>query len=201
MYGVLGSPFARWGQTGTMPERFRKDVSKMKKGIKGTIAILLTVAGMITVMAGCAPKTTPAPKEQIAISFDWDKVNGALGRYEFGKTYYLESEYMNDEKTLESVTIVNYDPDSPKAFKEVPFQILISYGRASELKPEGKEYPEPMITICLINNKTKKSFSAIYGTDGNLTEESGEWVIEEDKETKLSSLLSDALRMFGLEGQ
>ena len=173
----------------------------MKKGIKGTIAILLIAAGMVTVMAGCAPKTAPAPKEQIAISFDWDKVNGALGRYDFGKTYYLDSDYKDDEKTIESVTIVNYDPDSPNAFKEVPFQILISYGRASELKPEGKEYPEPMITICLINNKTKKSFSAIYGTDGNLTEESGEWVIEEDKETKLSSLLSDALRMFGLEGQ
>lgn len=44
MYGVLGSPFARWGQTGTMPERFRKDVSKMKKGIKGMVAVLLTAA-------------------------------------------------------------------------------------------------------------------------------------------------------------
>ncbi len=175
----------------------------MKKGIKGTIAIFVIAAGMVTVMAGCAPKAAPAPAptQQVTVDSDWDKVNGALERYDFGKTYYLDSDYKNDEKTIESVTIVNYDPDSPKAFKEVPFQILISYGRMSELKPDGKEYPNPMITICLINNKTKKSFSAIYGTDGKLAEESGDWVIEEDKEIKLSSLLGDALRMFGLEGQ
>jgi len=111
----------------------------MKKGIKGTIAVLLAAAGMVTVMAGCAPKTAPAPVQQAAIVCDWDKVNSALGRYEFGKTYYLESDYKDDEETLESVTIVNYDPTSPKAFKEVPCQILISYGRTAELKPNGND--------------------------------------------------------------
>lgn len=183
------------------PGRTRKEVSKMKKGIKGTVAILLMAAGMVTVMTGCAPKAETAPRQQVAVECDWDRINESLGRYDFGKTYYLDSDYKDDEKTIESVTIVNYNPDSPKAFKEVPCQILISYGRAAELRPDGNDYPNPMITICLINNKTKKSFSAVYGTDGKLAEESGEWVIEEDKETKLSSLLSDALNMFGLEAQ
>lgn len=175
----------------------------MKKGIKGIIAgLIITMSLGIVAATGCSAKTQPAVvTEQVTVSCDWDKVNSALEKYGFGKTFYLESDYKDEEKTLETVSIVNYDPTSVKAFREVPCQIMISYGRTTELKENGKDYPVPMITISLVDNKTKKSYSAIYGADGKLTEEEGEWVLDEDKNAKLTSLVEEAKKMFGLEAQ
>ena len=181
----------------------------MKKGIKGIIAgLIITMSLGMTAATGCSAKTAPAaPADpavttaQVTVTCDWDKVNSALEKYGFGKTFYLESDYKDEEKTLGSVSIVNYDPASVKAFKEVPCQIMISYGRTTELKENGKDYPSPMITISLVDNKTKKSYSAVYDASGKLTEEEGDWVMEEDKDAKLTSLLEEAKKMLGLEAQ
>lgn len=58
-----------------------------------------------------------------------------------------------------------------------------------------------MISISVVDNNTKKSYSAVYSVDGDLAEEEGEWVLEEDKSTKLASLFGEAEKMFGLEEQ
>lgn len=175
----------------------------MKKGIKGIIAgLIITMSLGMTAATGCSAKQAPAAAtEQVTVTCDWDNVNSALEKYDFGKTFYLESDYKDDEKAIGSVSIVNYDPASVKAFKEVPCQIMISYGRTAELKENGKDYPSPMITISLVDNKTKKSYSAVYGADGKLAEEEGDWVLEEDKATKLGALIKEAKKMFGLEAQ
>lgn len=176
----------------------------MKKGIKGIIAgLIFTMSLGMTSATGCSAKAAPAvtTTEQVTVICDWDKVNSALEKYGFGKTFYLESDYKDEETTLGSVSVVNYDPASAKAFKEVPCQIMISYGKATELKGNGKDYPSPMITISLVDNKTKKSYSAVYDTNGKLTEEEGDWVMDEDKSAKLASLLEEAVKMFGLEAQ
>ena len=176
----------------------------MKKGIKGIIAgLIITMSLGMTAAIGCSAKQAPAATatEQVTVTCDWDKVNSALDKYDFGKTFYLESDYKDDEMAIGSVSIVNYDPASAKAFREVPCQIMISYGKTTELKENGKDYPTPMITISFVDNKTKKSYSAVYGTDGKLAEEEGDWVLEEDKDTKLSTLIKEANKMFGLEAQ
>lgn len=175
----------------------------MKKGIKGIIAgLIITMSLGMVAATGCSAKTEPEHvTEQVTVSCDWDKVNSALEKYEFGKTFYLESDYKDDEKTLGAVSIVNYDPTSVKAFRKVPCQIMISYGRTTELKENGKDYAVPMITISFVDNKTKKSYSAVYGADGKLAEEEGEWVLDEDKNVKLGELVEEAKKMFGLEAQ
>ena len=128
-------------------------------------------------------------------------MNSALEKYGFGKTFYLDTDYKDEEQTLGEVSIVNYDPASVKAFREVPCQIMISYGKTTELKENGKDYAVPMITLSFVDNKTKKSYSAVYDTSGKLAEEEGEWVLEEDKNTKLGELVEEAKKMFGLEAQ
>ena len=175
----------------------------MKKGIKGIIAgLIITMSLGMMAATGCSAKTEPTTvTEQVTVNCDWDKVNSALEKYDFGKTFYLDSDYKDEEKTLGAVSIVNYDPASVKAFREVPCQIMISYGKTTELKENGKDYSVPMITISFVDNKTKKSYSAVYGADGKLAEEEGEWVLEEDKNTKLTSLVEEAKKMFGLEAQ
>lgn len=174
----------------------------MKKGIKGIIAGLIILMSIGTpALTGCAAKAETAVTEQVSVEYDWDKTNSALEKYGFGKTYYLDPDYKDDEKAAGTVSIYNYDPESPTAFKDVPCQITISYGRTEELKANGKVYPVPMITISLVDNKSKKAYSAVYGVDGRLAEETGEWVLAEDKNEKLRELMEEAVKMFGLEEQ
>lgn len=87
----------------------------MKKGIKGIIAgLIITMSLGMTAATGCSARTAPAaaPTEQVMVTCYWDKVNSALEKYGFGKTFYLESDCKDDEKTLGSVSIINYDPAS-----------------------------------------------------------------------------------------
>ena len=183
------------------PDQIRKEVSKMKRKNKGIIAgLIITMSFGMMAVTGCSAKTEPsAAVEQVMAGCDWDRVNSALEKYDFGKTFYLDQDYQDEERSFDSVSIVNYDPESVMAFKEVPCQIMISYGRTTELKAGGKDYPSPMISINLVDNKTNKSYTAVYSVDGKLSEEEGEWVIEEDKDSKLGSLLEEANKMFGLE--
>lgn len=184
------------------PFRSRKDVSEMKKGIKGIIAGLIILMSIGTpALTGCAAKAETAVTEQVSVECDWDKTNSALEKYGFGKTYYLNPDYKDDEKNAGTVIIYNYDPESRDGFREVPCQITISYGRTEELKANGKVYPVPMITISLVDNKSKKAYSAVYGVDGRLAEETGEWVLAEDKNEKLRELMEEAVKIFGLEEQ
>ena len=172
----------------------------MRKCIKKTIAGLIIVMSLgMAAVTGCSAKTETAVTEQVMVNCDWNKVNAALAKYDFGKTYYLDPDYEDEEKESGWVSIINYDPASINGFKEVPCQIMISYGTTEDLKENGKFYPVPMITISLTDNKTKNTYSAVYGADGKFAEESGEWVLAEDKDTKLGLILEDAIDMLGLE--
>ena len=151
---------------------------------------------------GCSAKKEPtAAPDQGTVAVAWDKVNSALEKYDFGKTYYLDSDYKDEETSLGTVSIVNYDPASAKGFKEVSCQIMISYGKTATLSAGGKDYEDPMITFSFVDNKSNKSYSAVYNAQGQLAEEEGEWVLEEDKSTKLASLVQEAQKMFSLEEQ
>ena len=61
----------------------------MKKGIKGIIAgLIITMSLGMTAATGCSAKQAPAATatEQVTVTCDWDKVNSALDKYDFGKS-------------------------------------------------------------------------------------------------------------------
>ena len=118
----------------------------MKKGIKGIIAgLIITMSLGMTAATGCSAKQAPAATatEQVTVTCDWDKVNSALDKYDFGKTFYLESDYKDDEKAIGSVSIVNYDPASAKAFREVPCQIMSPTERPLNSRKTARTTPPP----------------------------------------------------------
>ncbi len=174
----------------------------MNRKIKKIIAGLIIIMSLgVSAAAGCSAKTETTVTEQVTVNCNWDRVNAALKKYDFGKTYYLDPDYEEEEEESGCVSIVNYDSQSINGFKEVPYQLMISYGKTEKLNDNGKFYSDPMITVSLIDNEMKSAYSAVYGVDGLLAEESGDWMLEEDKNTKLGLLLEEAIRMYGLEEQ
>lgn len=164
----------------------------MKNHIKKSIITIALLAGlMLTGCAKTAPVTSQSTTSEVKVECEWEKINEAIGSYKFGDKYFLDEEYKDDEKSLNSVYVYNYDPDEPKAFKNVPYQITLSYGQA-----DG--YTVPVITISLVDNKSKASYSAFLDKSGTKMSEEGTWFPDEDKDVKIKALADDAKVIFGL---
>lgn len=166
----------------------------MKDHIMKTFAITAVLLAGLAI-AGCG-RSVKAETEQTAVSTvriecGWEQVNSSIGAYKFGEKYFIEKDYKDDEETMNSVYIYNYDPDEPKAFKSVPYQIMLSYGQA-----DG--YNEPVITVSLVDNKSKNTYYAIVDKNGTKMSEEGTWFLEEDKDAKVKELAGDAKTVFGL---
>ena len=166
----------------------------MKNHIMKTLVI---TAALLTglVVAGCG-RSVKTETEQSAVSTvrvecGWEQINSSIEAYKFGEKYFIEKEYKEDEEALNSVYIYNYAPDIPKAFKNVPYQIMIAYGQA-----DG--YNDPVITVSLVDNKSKNSYYAVVDKSGTKLGEEGTWFPEEDKDAKLKELVGDAKAVFGL---
>ena len=171
-----------------------KDVTHMKNHIiKSLVITVALLTGLTT--AGCS-KNENANADQTVVSTvriecGWEQVNTSIGAYKFGEKYFIEKDYKEDEVTSNSVYIYNYDPDEPKAFKSVPYQIMLSFGQT-----DG--YSDPMITVSLVDNKSKSTYYAIVDKNGTKMSEEGTWFLEEDKDSKIKDLTKDAKTVFGL---
>ena len=164
----------------------------MKNHIKKSIVTVVLLAGlMLTGCAKTAPATRSSVTSEVKVECEWEKINEAIGSYKFGDKYFLDEEYKDDEKTLNSVYVYNFDPDEPKAFKNVPYQIMLIYGQA-----DG--YTVPVITISLVDNKSKATYSAYLDKSGTKMSEEGTWFPNEDKDVKIKALADDATEIFGL---
>ena len=166
----------------------------MKDHIMKTLAITAVLLAGLAI-AGCG-RNVKAETEQtsvrtVRIECGWEQINSSIGAYKFGEKYFIEKDYKDDEETMNSVYIYNYDPDEPKAFKSVPYQIMLSYGQS-----DG--YNEPVITVSLVDNKSKNTYYAIFDKNGTKMSEEGTWFLEEDKDAKVKELAGDAKTVFGL---
>ena len=159
-----------------------------------TLAITVALLAGLSI-AGCGrsvmTETEPSAVSTVRIECGWEQVNSSIGAYKFGEKYFIEKDYKDDEETMNSVYIYNYEPDVPKAFKSVPYQIMLSYGQS-----DG--YGEPVITVSLVDNKSKNSYYAIVDKQGTKMSEEGTWFLEEDKDAKIKELAGDAKVVFGL---
>lgn len=190
-------------------------MKKTKSGRKYVVIIPMLLAGAV-LFAGWAwgSKELKEDSSDSAASLktgeysnaavDWEKVNAALSSYDFASNgYYLETEYLENEEVFNCVSVINYDDSREMAFKEVDYQLLISYGECSELNAVGTEsrtYEEPMIEISLLDNEGSGEYAVIYDSDGEAVETYGKWFLEEDQEKYLQKLWKDANEMFGLQG-
>ena len=137
-----------------------------------------------------------------SVVVDWDKVNKAIDSYDFASNgYYLESEYKENEKEWNYVMVTNYDDSRLDGFKEVEYQLSITYGECSEMNEVGNEaivYDEAMIEISLLDNSGNGEYAVIYKLNGEVVETFGEWFLSDKQEDYLQKVLNDSYEMFGL---
>ncbi|MGN0350149.1 MAG: hypothetical protein ACI4ES_00735 [Roseburia sp.] len=141
--------------------------------------------------------------EKSTVTINWDDVNKAIENYDFAaKGYYLETEYKESQKELNCVMVSNYDSSKSGGFKEVNYQLLITYGECTEMNAVGMEakvYDEPMIEISLLDNNGSGEYAVIYNRTGKEVETFGKWFLAEEKEEYLQMVFHDACEMFGLQ--
>lgn len=142
-------------------------------------------------------------RERSTVTIDWEDVNRAIENYDFAaKGYYLEREYKEDQKELNCVMVSDYDSSKSEGFKEVKYQLLITYGECMEMNAVGMEakvYEEPMIEISLLDNNGSGEYAVIYNCNGEKVETSGKWFLADEKEKYMQNVFRDACEMFGLQ--
>lgn len=142
-------------------------------------------------------------REKSTVTINWDDVNRAIKNYDFAaKGYYLESKYKENQKELNCVMVSNYDNSKSEGFKEVKYQLLITYGECTEMNAVGMEakvYEEPMIEISLLDNNGSGEYAVIYNPNGKVVETFGKWFLADEKEKYLQNVFHDACEMFGLQ--
>ncbi len=132
---------------------------------------------------------------------DWESVNEAIEKYDFeAKGYWLGSEYKEEQEEFNCVSVTNYDDSKAGAFKEVEYQLLITYGECAKLSDDSSCYEEPVIEIWLFDNQSSEHYIAIYSEEGVFMEEDGKWFPDNEKETFLNEVVYEAQSMFGLGG-
>lgn len=141
--------------------------------------------------------------EKSTVTINWDDVNRAIENYDFAaKGYYLETEYKEDQKESNYVMVSNYDSSKSGGFKEVKYQLLITYGECMEMNSVGEEakfYDEPVIEISLLDNNGSGDYAVIYNRNGKVVETYGKWFLADGKEKYLQNVFHEACEMFGLQ--
>lgn len=141
--------------------------------------------------------------EKSTVTINWDDVNRAIKNYDFAaKGYYLENEYKENQKEFNFVMVSNYDSSKSDGFKEVKYQLLITYGECTEMEAnamEAKVYDEPMIEISLLDNNGSGEYAVIYNRNGKVVETFGKWFLADEKEEYLQNVFHEACEMFGLQ--
>ena len=166
----------------------------MKHIIKTTITIiaLLYTALSLTACSSTSYKGNQSTEPAVRTRCNWETVNSSLEEYAFGGKYFLPEDYKEDEDDSNNVSVFNYDPSNASSFKDVPYQVMLSYGQT-----EG--YDEAMITVSMVDNSSSDSFTVISNAEGESVFEEGTWFLEEDKGTKVQELIDDAMTIFGLK--
>lgn len=163
--------------------------------------VVMLVAVMLGCM-GCKTDEADAPATESAMSVDWGEVNESLQQYNLSaKGYYLGDNYLEEEKESNVVMISNYAPDVADAFKEVDYQLTISYGeimRLNEIGAGDSVYDEPMIEIFFVDNGSEEYYVAVYDMTGALADEEGTWFLEDQKDEVMTEKVADSMAMFGL---
>lgn len=166
----------------------------MKHIIKTTITIiaLLYTALSLTACSSTSYKGNQSTEPAVRPRCNWETVNSSLEEYAFGGKYFLPEDYKEDEDDSNNVSVFNYDPSNASSFKDVSYQVMLSYGQT-----EG--YDEAMITVSMVDNSSSDSFTVISNAEGKSVFEEGTWFLEEDKGTKVQELIDDAMTIFGLK--
>lgn len=166
-------------------------------------AVILAMLACLTLATGCSAGGTVAPADSFgSVAVDWDRVNAAIDSYDFSAHGYYIGDYEEEETEFNQVIVTNYDSSISGAFREVEYQLTISYGETFTWDAGGetvKTDQAPMIELALLSNRGDGDYSVIYAEDGTPAEESGAWFLPDDQTEYMQRLLLDAQEMFGLD--
>lgn len=152
-----------------------------------TIAVILEcfVAGALT-LSGCGQsnENMSASTNVPSISIEWKAIIDNIKSADLdAMQLYVDYENLeSDTEQFGTVSFYNYDVTKQNAFKDVEYQMDISYGAGYEIV-DGKinYYEKPVYTISLMDNSSETYYSYTCNEEGEVLQEEGEWFLKESK--------------------
>lgn len=164
--------------------------------------LMVIMVIMVLWCTGCKKEERVTEYESGTVSVDWENVNSALSKYNLEENgYYIGDTYMEEEEEFNTLMISNYDPDDMEAFKQVEYQMTISYGEIMMLGEieEVVVYEKPMLEISLVDNKSGAYYVAVYDTNGIFVAEEGTWFLDINQDEYLKEKVEESKEMLGLQ--
>ncbi|MEE1057168.1 MAG: hypothetical protein UH239_07975 [Acutalibacteraceae bacterium] len=183
-----------------------------KNSLAKAFALVLAIICFDTMaLTGCAKSDKSVDVTQMYIDkneelgIDWKSIVTNLKEYDMeGSGFYVDKENLEEDvDEIFTISFTNYDPEKGGSFKDVAYQIMISYGvqAKNEFAYETPEfYDEPVYEIIVISNSSDEYYSARYNEKKEILFEDGEWILDIDRDETISDYINICGSAMGLLG-
>ncbi len=153
--------------------------------------LILAAAVILSALCGCSSVQT---EEIPDLGINWDSVIAEISEAELSEFgLFAEMDSLKSEaEELGTVTFCNYDPCREGAFREVDYQLSVSYGAGCEAENGAIfYYDEPVCFLFLSDNHSDRYYACTCSEDSALLSQEGEWFLDEDRDAYISACIEN----------
>lgn len=170
-----------------MVKERRRTVSRR---INITVAVLIIVINLVS-LVGCgkADELKVDVEDLTKVSVAWDEIKTSLEKSNLTDLYYENSTLDQDIEDFNAISFANYDLTNMTSFKDVDYQLSITYGAVA--REDGSVYENAAYEFIFIDNNSDKYYSAVYQPDKKQLSSEGEWFLTDNKEQLIGKSIDE----------
>lgn len=170
-----------------MVKERRRTVSRR---INTVVAVLIIVFNLFS-LVGCgeSEETQVNADDLSKVTVAWEDVKASLDKTNLTDLYYENATLDQDIEDFNAISFANYDLTNMTSFKDVDYQLAITYGAVA--KEDGSVYENAAYDFSFVDNSSNKYYSAVYQPNKKQLSSEGEWFLEDDREQLIGKFIDE----------